>query len=204
MTGVRYVYSDITTRAKAKVKFRERRMLARFGIAFLIAGVMSAVVQAQPKGQEPPSGCKAWDTGLPAAWAPWAETVMPVTAASAPVNASKAAVFVGRKVSVTLEPAKSVRMAVETPETDAPANAHKGILSLAVQAYGYYWIASSEGLWIDVVANGAIIMSTDHGPGPHCASIRKAVQFMLKAGDAFIQLSDNRGPKVDLLALRQP
>jgi hypothetical protein len=90
-------------------------------------------------------------------------------------------------------------MVVETPDADPPPNAHKGILSLRIPADGYYWIAASGGLWIDVVSGGAIAESTDNGHGPHCASIAKSVQFMLKAGDAMIQLSDNRGAQVDLM-----
>jgi hypothetical protein len=95
-------------------------------------------------------------------------------------------------------------MAVETPDVDPPKNAHQGILSLHVPADGNYWIASSSGLWIDVVASGVVLESTDHGPGPQCASIRKAVQFLLRAGDVLIQLSDNSGPKVDILVTRIP
>lgn len=177
---------------------------ARVGLALLMAGAIFAPVQGQPAGQEPPPGCKAWDTDLPPAWMGWAQMPQPVTAASTAANAGKAIAPVARKISVTLAPAKTVHMAVETPDADPPANAHKGILALHVPADGTYWIALSEGLWVDVVAGGAILESSDHGPGPHCASVRKAVQFMLKTGDAFIQLSDNTGPKVDLMVVRQP
>jgi hypothetical protein len=116
----------------------------------------------------------------------------------------KAAIAVGQKIAVMLAPLKSARMAVETPDIDPPKDAHQGMLSFRVPADGYYWIASSEGLWIDVVQSGAIQDSTDHGPGPHCASVRKAVQFMLKTGDALLQVSDNMGPKVELMIVRQP
>lgn len=180
-------------------------MLAmRFAIALFFAGAVGSVAVAQSKGAEPPPGCKAWDADLPAAWMGWAQAATPVAAAGTPTNAAKANLFVGRKVSVTLAPAKTVHMAVETPDADPPPNAHEGILSFHVPADGVYWVALSEGLWVDVVAGGAIVESSDHGPGPHCASVRKAVQFMLKAGDAFIQLSDNNGPKVDLMVVRQP
>jgi hypothetical protein len=182
--------------------------VARFGIVLLIAdaliaGVMSVSALAQPNGAEPPPGCKAWDSDLPAAWAPWAQAAVPVTAGVVPANAATALAPVGRKVSITLAPAKTVRMAVETPDADPPPNAHKGILALHVPADGVYWVALSESLWVDVVASDKIVESSDHGPGPHCASVRKAVQFPLKAGDAFIQLSDNNGPKVDLMVVRQ-
>jgi hypothetical protein len=173
-------------------------------MALLIAAAMGPWAEAQPKGAEPPPGCKAWDSDLPAPWMGWAQAPVPLTAGSAPATAAKALVPVGRKVSVALAPDKTVRMAVDTPDADPPPNAHKGILSLHVPADGFYWVALSEGLWVDVVAGGAIVESSDHGPGPQCASVRKAVQFRLKAGDAFIQLSDNNGPKVDLMVVRQP
>lgn len=178
-----------------------------FGTAYVVlalACATSASVWAQPEGQNPPPGCRAWNADLPKEWQPWAEAPIAVTAAATPANAAKAIVAVGKKTSLTLAPAKTVRMEVETPDIDPPANAHGGILSLHVPADGYYWVAVSDGLWIDVVAGGRVLDSTDHGPGPNCASIGKSVQFMLKAGNVKIQLSDNRGPHVDLLVVRQP
>ncbi len=159
---------------------------------------------AQPAGERPPPGCAQWNANLPPQWARWAENGTALTAASAPKDAVKAAVAVGLKYSVTLVPAKNVRMAVETSDAEAPVKAHKGILSLRVPTDGNYWIAANEGIWIDVVAQGSIVTSSDHGPGPNCASVRKAVQFPLKAGEAFIQLSDNSGPKVDIMVVRVP
>lgn len=175
----------------------------RFGIALLIAGIMSANALAQPRDADPPPGCKAWDSNLPAAWAPWAQAAVPVKAGAAPANAASAIVPVGRKVSITLAPAKRVRMAVESPDIDPPPNAHGGILLLHVPADGVYWVALSKGLWVDVVEGGVIVESSNHGPGPDCASVGKAVQFPLHAGDAFIQLSDNNGPMIDLMVVRQ-
>jgi hypothetical protein len=188
--------------------FLERAMAAKWFDAALVACVLAcfsnASAWAQPEGQNPPPGCRAWNADLPKEWQPWAAMPVPVTAAASPDRLAQAIVRVGRKASVTLAPAKSVHMRVETPDIDPPADAHDGMLSLHVPEDGYYWIAVSSGLWIDVVAAGAILDSTDHGPGPHCASISKSVQFMLKAGDVQIQLSDNRGPHVDLLVTSAP
>lgn len=161
--------------------------------------IVFSPVSAQPGRQAPPPGCRAWDADLPSQWAPWADRALAVTAASSSADAVRSAIVAGKRYSVTLAPAKTVRMAIETPDADPPPNAHKGILSLRVPSDGYYWIAASGGLWIDVVAGGAIVESTDFGHGPQCASFAKSVQFMLKAGDAIIQLSDNRGAQVDLM-----
>jgi len=176
-------------------------MTMRIFAMVLLAASCIAVssVSAQPGRSAPPPGCSAWDAGLPPQWAPWAEKGAAITAASTPADAARAALVVGKKYSVTLKAAKDVRMAVETPDVDPPPNAHKGLLSVRVPSDGLYWVAVTSGLWIDIVEGGAVLESTDHGPGPQCASIAKSVQFMLKAGNATIQLSDNRGSAVDLM-----
>lgn len=156
-------------------------------------------VLAQPGRQGPPPGCRAWDADLPPQWAPWAEKGVALTAAHSPADAPRATILAAKKYSVTLAPAQTVRMAIETPDVDPPPNAHEGMLSVQVPSDGLYWVAVSTGLWIDIVAGGAIVESTDHGPGPQCASIAKSVQFMLKAGTVTIQLSDNRGSTVELM-----
>src|SRR5262245_12986263 len=99
--------------------------------------ILSFAVSAQPGRSAPPPGCSAWDAGLPAQWAPWADKGAPITAANAPADASRVAIAVGKKYSVTLVPAKSVHMAVETPDADPPPNAHKGILSIRIPSDGY-------------------------------------------------------------------
>jgi NitT/TauT family transport system substrate-binding protein len=164
------------------------------------AGMPSAAYAQIP--DRPPPGCSAWNSDLPANWAGWGEAANDVAAAATPEDAAKAAIAVGKKSSVTLAPARGVKLRVETPDIDPPPDAHKGMLSLHVPAEGFYWVAVDSGLWVDVVQDGKILESTDHGPGPRCASIAKTVQFALKAGDAEIQLSDNRGAKVDLMVAR--
>jgi hypothetical protein len=171
---------------------------------FTVTGFVSMPAFAQPAGQSAPPGCRAWDVDLSSQWSPWAERATPVAAAATIDGLGNATIEAARKVSVMLHPAGDVRMAMETPEVDAPPNAHKGLLSVRVPSDGYYWVGVSTGLWIDVVQSGAIVMSGEFGPGPLCASMRKTVQFMLKAGDAVIQLSDNRGSNVDLVFVRQP
>lgn len=170
---------------------------------FALTQVSGGAASAQPSDRPPP-GCSAWNASLPPAWAGWGEIPAALTAAASPAALAKASLTMGKKAAVTLTPAKDVKMSVETPDADPPEDAHKGMLSLQVPADGYYWVASSQGLWIDVVQGGKIIDSTDHGPGPNCASIAKSVQFPLKAGEAQIQLSDNRGAKVDIMVARQP
>ena len=175
--------------------------MKRYVAAVLIATacVVVSSVSAQPGRQAPPPGCRAWDVDLPSRWTSWADKPVAVSAATSPTDAARASLVVGKKYSVTLAPAKDVRMSVETPDTDPPPNAHKGILSLRVPSDGLYWVGVSAGLWIDVVSGGVIVESGEFGHGPNCASIAKAVQFMLKAGDAFVQLSDNRGAQVELM-----
>ncbi len=164
----------------------------------------AAAAAAEHKDDSPPPGCTAWNTGLAPEWMPWAAEARAAQAAASPAGLTAASVTVARKFAVTLLPAKSVHMVVESPDIDPPKDAHGGMLALEVPADGYYWIAVDNGLWIDVVQAGVIQMSSAHGPGPHCADVGKTVQFMLKQGAATIQLSDNEGAKVVMMVVRQP
>lgn len=175
---------------------------AAFGLITAVTLISSAYGQRET--QSPPPECPAWNANLPKECEPWADKPVSVTAAATPREITSAAVSVGQKVSLTLRPAKTVRMGIETPGIDPPADAHGGILSLRIPKDGKYWIAVSNGLWIDVVMDGKIGDSSDHGPGAHCASIGKTVQYPLKAGDIKIQLSDNRGAHVDRLVTQAP
>src|SRR5215510_15149373 len=130
------------------------------GAALVAAScVLSLAVSAQPGRSAPPPGCRAWDADLPAQWAPWAEKGVAIKAASTPADASRAALVVGKKYSVTLAEAKAVHMAVETPDVDPPPNAHKGLLSVRVPSDGLYWVGVTSGLWMDIVEGGAILES---------------------------------------------
>ena len=94
-------------------------------------------------------------------------------------------------------------MAVTAPDTNPPPDPYSGMLSFQVPQDGIYWVSVSTGLWVDVVQDAKILMEADERPGPRCSNINKSLQYRLRAGEARIQLSDNRGPRVDLLVVRQ-
>lgn len=75
---------------------------------------------------------------------------------------------------------------------------------LRIDSAGKYGIAADSKVWIDVIADGKPLTSTDHGHGPDCSGIRKIVWFDLAAGTYEVALSKAAGPSVRLLVVRAP
>jgi len=176
------------------------------GVAFVLicAGVAPAL--AQLENLAPPPGCRAWNADLPKEWEPWGGSPAPLTAAVTPAGEKDAEVGIGKKLALTLAPAKTVTLEKSMPDIDfdGPKDPHSGLLSFHVPTDGLYWVAASGGVWIDIIVNGQIIDPRETDGGPLCASLGKALQYRLKAGDATIQLVRSRGPHVDLMVAAEP
>ena len=171
-------------------------------IGWALVCVLHAQASAQVEPTNRPPGCRGSNADIPEPWHVWSGTRIAVTAAISP--AVEAKIAAGTKAAVTLAPAAAVRMAVTMPDTNPPPDAHSGMLSFQVPNDGIYWVSVSTGLWVDVVQGGKIVMEADERPGPRCSNINKSLEYRLRAGEARIQLSDNRGARVDLLVVRQP
>ena len=59
---------------------------------------------------------------------------------------------------------------------------YAGLASLAVKTTGLYRIALDQPLWIDVVANGSLVLAKDFQGRRGCNSPHKIVEFELPAG----------------------
>lgn len=181
-------------------------MSAQCWRSVLVASALTCVPGVQASAQTAranlPPECRGLNAPTPEPWRVWDKTPVAVTAAVSP--AVKANIVPGQKAAVTLAPAQTVRMVVTGPNTNPPPDAHGGMLSLHVPEDGIYWVSVSTGLWVDVVQGREILMQVNESPGPHCSDINKSLRYKLKAGDSSIQLSDNRGSRVDLLVVRQP
>ncbi len=144
--------------------------------------------------------CQETDKALPATWAGWTETASPVTAG---VSREKApTVAFGQRSAITLVKSDTVTLTHQPEQSRSPADPHSGIVTVALPAAGTYLFGLSTGLWIDVIEDGKLAKSTAHGHGPECSTIRKFVQFDLKAGAVTVQLSGNDGAKTDLLVVK--
>ena len=170
-------------------------------LAWALICVRDVAATAQSVSNPSP-GCRGANATVPEPWRRWANNPIVVTAAATPDAAAN--IRIGSKAAVTLAPAATVRLAVPMPDTNPPPDAHGGMLSFQVPQDGIYWISVSTGLWVDIVQGNEILMQIDERPGPPCSGINKSLQYRLKAGDARVQLSDNRGTRVDVLVVRQP
>jgi hypothetical protein len=57
-------------------------------------------------------------------------------------------------------------------------------------------------MWLDVVQNGRLVMSTAFGRGPQC--LGKFVEFPLGPGDAVLQMSGGPYETADILIVPSP
>jgi len=109
----------------------------------------------------------------------------------------------GRAADVTLHPTRKVNY-VAQPEKPGGSVAHGGMVAVAIAEAGIYQISLSSGAWIDVLKDGAPVISSAHAPGPPCSGIRKTVQFPLPPGRAVIQISANADPAIQIMVSRVP
>lgn len=159
-----------------------------------------AAAQAGTPGQEP--ACAKVDADLPAGLAGWADKV-DVTSAAAAADLPKAMITPGRASRVALHATREVTYPVQ-PEKPGGSVAHGGLLAFSISQPGAYRIALSSGAWIDVIRDGQPQISTAHGRGPACSTIRKMVDFSLQPGRYLLQISANADAEIGVLVTRAP
>jgi hypothetical protein len=147
-------------------------------------------------------GCAATNAPLPPALAGWATKGTLRSAAQA--SALKAAALpLGQGILVALHPTRQVRY-VTQPEKPGGSVAHGGMVALSITAPGRYQVSLSSGAWIDMLKDGAALVSVAHAPGPRCSSIRKTVVFALQPGPYVLQISANADPAIIVMVTRVP
>lgn len=96
-----------------------------------------------------------------------------------------------------------VSFAVPPAQKHPAAGGYAGLVRLEVHASGMYRVALDQGFWIDVIANGASIRSSDFEGRHGCAAPHKIVEFMLPSDTPLIlQLSGGALPKLRLTVTR--
>jgi hypothetical protein len=124
-------------------------------------------------------------------------------AAGDPAGLNAATLTPGKAVTVTLHHTREVQY-ISQPEKPGGSVAYGGLLMLDIKNAGTYQINLSAGAWIDLLKDGAAVMSGAHAPGPACSGIRKTVQFPLQPGCYVIQLSANGDPTIAVMVSHVP
>jgi hypothetical protein len=72
---------------------------------------------------------------------------------------------------------------------------YAGLARLQLTLAGAYRVSMDRGAWIDIVADGQMIASSDFQGRPACTAPHKIVQFLLPAGhELLLQFSAASGP----------
>lgn len=109
----------------------------------------------------------------------------------------------GRGATATLLPMAQVSYAVR-PEKPGVPSSNGGLFAFTTPTAGRYRIALGTAVWIDVVKDGAIVASVDHGHGPDCSGVRKTVDFDLKPGRHILEVTSATSRTLQLMIVRVP
>lgn len=159
---------------------------------------------ADGAGHAEPACAAISDDSLPKAFAAWAGPAETVVASAGGATPAVPLVSPGKPVQLQLQPQAGVHFKAQPEQKRLPENAHAGIVKLRIPADGVWRIAASGPVWIDLLGPGGPIASTHHGRMAPCTTLRKVVEFPLKAGDYPLQLSGNPGPELRLLVTARP
>lgn len=146
--------------------------------------------------------CSTMDASLPAQVAGWTSK-SDLTSAAKANDLSKAALTIGRAAALSLHPTRQVTYLTQ-PEKPGGSVAFGGMVEINIQVAGTYQVGIASGAWLDVLKDKTPVISTAHGHGPDCTSIRKVVDFPLTPGRYVIQISANADPKIAIMVWRKP
>lgn len=141
--------------------------------------------------ETPSPACAATDAALPAQWSGW------TTPKPADILTS------GQAYLLSLNPSEAISYVVPLNKPVA-AGSFAAIVPLDITKAGTYSIALDQAAWIDVASNGAALVSTGHGHGPDCSTIRKYVDFTLMPGHYSLQISNAKAQTARLMVVARP
>ena len=88
------------------------------------------------------------------------------------------------------------------PKSD---EAYAGLATLTVKSPGVYRISLDQPVWVDVIADGAVVSAKDHQGSRGCTAPHKIVEFVLSAGTAVtLQFSAASVASAKLAVTRSP
>jgi hypothetical protein len=131
-----------------------------------------------------------------------AATAQPVCVRMQPVpgfegwgHAAGSTLAIGKAATLPLQPARKVHFepALLRP---AKAGSYGGYFPVSVTRAGHYRFATSTDAWINLVGRGKRLKTAAHNHGPACSGIAKIVEYDLKPGRYWLQLSEAKEPTI--------
>ncbi|MGB6603685.1 MAG: hypothetical protein WA747_10255 [Steroidobacteraceae bacterium] len=167
----------------------------------LALGVLATAARAAP-APEDPCGTFKWDVRHERSV--FSTHAQPLAAGKA--AAAAPAVIPEHLYELKLHKRADVTFAIPPAQKHAPPDGSSaGLVRLEVATSGRYRVALSQGFWIDVVADGVSIQSSDFEGRSGCAAPHKIVEFMLPANTPLVlQFSGAVAPVLRLAVTRAP
>lgn len=169
----------------------------QFKALFVATAIMFLPFAAQAQEMQPATACKEMDKSLPAELSAWTQK-SDLASATRAAELGKARLVPGQAATVTLHHTPDVTY-VAQPAKPGGSVSYGGLLDLNIKKAGTYRIGLSAGAWLDVVKNKKLLLSTAHGHGPDCSTLRKIVDFPLQAGHYVVQVSANADPAIAIM-----
>ena len=111
---------------------------------------------------------------------------------------SGSAPMVGRAATLALKPARQVDFKPALGRA-AKTGTFGGFFPIDIAKAGHYRIALSGGAWADLVQKGERLKLAKHGHAPACSGIAKIVEYDLRPGRYWLQLSDAKAPAIGVM-----
>lgn len=107
----------------------------------------------------------------------------------------------GEVFGLVLYPHPDVSFDVEPEQNRGADDNFSGHARVTIPTAGLWRVAASNGLWYDVVVDGAIVPSAAFEMQTQCATPFKVVVFDLPAGEVALQFNGSRSAGVEVLVL---
>jgi hypothetical protein len=168
-------------------------LLAAAGAFALYAGVSAFAQETHRHEGGDDQGCDAYEADVGMDLALLGGDRAELTAGDAPGGMPEMQVAEGYRV--TLVPQQDMTFPVDPTRHMLAEGAFAGLMAFEVPVAGSYRISLSDDSWVDVVADGEALESTDFSGRHACADLRKWVSYDLEPGRTYtLMLSGGTQP----------
>jgi hypothetical protein len=176
-------------------------MTLRWRLPLLALLAAAGVARADPAANAP-DPCGTFKSDVRHERALFASQARPLAAGKARADAP--ALRPDQLYELRLHERAGVSFAVPPARAKLPGG-YAGLVTLTVDAAGTYRVALDQGFWIDAVAAGVSIQSSDFEGRAGCTAPHKIVDFLLPANTPLVlQLSGGASPTLRLAVTRTP
>ncbi len=117
-------------------------------------------------------------------------------------NGSTLTVLPDTAIRLRLKPTAQAALPHASTKPGDPAR-FAGFVSLPSPPAGDLLVTLSSEAWIDLVQDGALILSTAHTGDASCPGLRKSVRFTVSTKPLTLEISDSHADQIEVVITRQ-